>query len=82
MNELRECPFCGSTLVELQIGYHMKSDAKVGCLECSAEGPLFGTDDSRGERDWSGQAIAAWNRRASDTFTVTPAGKAALRGES
>jgi hypothetical protein len=59
--ELLPCPFCGSPNAEVQVGYHMTTDAKVACVDCSAEGPLFGTDDSRGENDWTAQAIAAWS---------------------
>lgn len=66
------CPFCGGE-GKLKTGYHMLVDAKIGCDDCYAEGPVFGTDAKDG--DYSGEAIAAWNKRTctpTTLATVTP----------
>lgn len=73
---LEACPFCGGA-AEMLVGYHAKYDVKISCLDCTAEGALFGTDDFKGERGSApheAAAIAAWNRR-----THGPALLAALR---
>jgi hypothetical protein len=78
MNTLRECPFCGD-------GAHFNGGDPVGfCVNCdnpACYGSL-GDGEERNLFRSEAEAAMAWNRRASDTFTVTPAGKAALRGES
>ena len=53
--ELKPCPFCGSTNVQLRptdsnyVYYH------VQCNNCMAQG---------GARIWEEDAVAAWNQRA------------------
>lgn len=64
--QLKPCPFCGSEAA-FKVGYHMKVDAKVGCDECGAEGPVFGTDANSG--DFRPQAADAWNRRTDEELT-------------
>ncbi len=49
--KLRECPFCGSTLVvPISCWY-------VQCTRCKASSGAYGSKE---------KAIEAWNRRASD----------------
>lgn len=50
--ELKPCPFCGSTKVESTFMGH--GALAVLCYECEAEGP-----PRENEKD----AIAAWNKR-------------------
>jgi Lar family restriction alleviation protein len=75
--ELRPCPFCGGQ-PQIAIGHRSRIDAKVCCLDCSAEGAVFGTDDYKTETDYAAQAIAAWNRRPR-TFTAAEVAEA-MRG--
>lgn len=55
---LKSCPFCGGE-AELRIGEHSFTDAKVVCVGCSAEGPIFDTECDSPIMD----AIAHWNTR-------------------
>ena len=45
------------------------------CSDCTAEGPLFGADDYKTGRNYSADAIAAWNRRAQLPITDRIGGK-------
>lgn len=51
MEELKPCPFCGSSNVTL---YEMNPNSYARCRDCGAEGSLCGSHD---------KAAAAWNRR-------------------
>lgn len=57
--EMKSCPFCGSTLVfcETDCGRH-----SVNCGGCGVEGPWCDDDD---------EAISKWNRRLSGWISVT-----------
>jgi Lar family restriction alleviation protein len=67
-DELKPCPFCGSGDVEVCVGHHANTDAKVLCKTCEAESSLFGADDWTG-KDYRPEAIAAWNRRSAPEVT-------------
>ena len=62
MSNLKCCPFCGSTNVELRFG--MFFNGAVHCNNCTAD-VVFGAvklvceDDS----DWQNAVIEGWNRR-------------------
>lgn len=68
--ELRECPFCGEGVeVNAFISIHLVY--QVECSKCEAQGPASMQLH---------EAEEMWNRRASDRYTVTDAGKAELGG--
>lgn len=50
--ELKPCPFCGSTYVDLCVS---KFSSVVACGECQSEGPNIHDE---------GEAVRKWNRRA------------------
>lgn len=54
MSELEPCPFCGG-LAEISTAV---GESWAVCLECGANGPMFGSAES---------AAAAWNTRAAVT---------------
>ncbi len=64
MSELKPCPFCGDSSVELESGRHVASglgySADVNC-ECGASGAR---EYANTEEDAKERAVAAWNRRA------------------
>lgn len=53
MDELKPCPFCGSTDLRMYIFEEDDHDVYIKCIEC------FGQINARGREN----AIAAWNRR-------------------
>lgn len=62
MAELRPCPFCGGTQIEVyhnpnnKLMYFGIEQYKVSCLRCAAQL----------HREKKEEAIAAWNRRAKE----------------
>lgn len=63
MSELKPCPFCGSTNVELRKG--MFWNGAVHCNDCSAD-VVFGAFEliAKGDYDWQTAVTDGWNRRA------------------
>ncbi len=63
MTDLKPCPFCGSTKLELaevaDPGY-----LSVDCLGCLAEGPKTYIEDHPPGTDVDTLAVAAWNERS------------------
>lgn len=57
-DELKPCPFCGST--DIEIAWYGKDGEAVICLGCGGTGSQY-TDRAK--------AIAAWNRRVDDEHT-------------
>lgn len=70
--ELRECPFCGGPAHE---GGAYGDGWIVECAssgyDCPVNPDVFGFDRA--------EAVARWNRRASDRYTVTDQGRAMLK---
>lgn len=58
--KLKPCPFCGSDQIEHIDWYH---NVRMRCVLCDT----LGTSCERLD-----QAIAAWNRRATDSDTPAP----------
>lgn len=54
-NELKPCPFCGSTRVMVQTNITFKGECATHCFYCGTFGPFC--EDKN-------EAIARWNRRA------------------
>jgi hypothetical protein len=88
MNTLRECPFCGGPASVIRDGGNevWSQSWHVGCTKCSVQFKEWGSNSWNANKaeDLAAEnrAIARWNRRPDDCYVVTPAGKAALRGES
>ena len=55
MKDLKQCPFCKCTLLEMREPYKPFEKWCVRCVNCDAEGPLEDTED---------EAREAWDRRA------------------
>ena len=64
MNELKPCPFCGGTDIQLV----QDADVYYCCMDCGTEGPWYWSSE---KNPWGKPtdtleefAIRAWNRRA------------------
>ena len=71
MNELKPCPFCGST-DHHHIASVLNGRSQVHCEYCGSEGPVCESEAS---------AIAAWNRRTPAPANVCPLPKVQCSGE-
>ena len=63
MSDLKPCPFCGSTNVELRAG--IMFNGAVHCNDCSAD-VVFNAVKliAEGNCDWITAVTNGWNRRA------------------
>ena len=76
MNELKPCPFCGSTSLKVEskhngrLYYTGTHSATVRCNKCHARGGTASCKVEKGKHradgDTEKRAIEAWNRRAND----------------
>lgn len=69
MSELKPCPFCGSTDVELRSGYLF--NGAVHCNNCTADVVfdavrLINEDGIYEETPWREAVTKGWNRRKDD----------------
>ena len=65
MNNLRACPFCGSSDVEPRKGIVM--NGAVHCNACTADVVFDAVRLIRnGDYDWQTAVTNGWNRRAND----------------
>ena len=61
--DLKPCPFCGSTNVELRKG--MIWNGAVHCNDCSADVVFEAVElIAKGDYDWQTAVTDGWNRRA------------------
>lgn len=69
--KIRACPFCTSTVVELQ--HPLSGYVHVGCNDCGATGPSFSGRRRHGPRGgvWATDAaVRAWNGEAADILSA------------
>ena len=59
--ELKRCPFCGGTNVELRSGAVF--NGAVHCNDCSADVVFDAITLFREDRDWRIAVTEGWNRR-------------------
>lgn len=71
-NQLRECPFCGSSSIDLTEAYGRKTASVFAeCLDCGATGTPFRIGHDT-------EAVNAWNARAERTCEITVDDKTAI----
>lgn len=67
MNELKPCPFCGGkakTHTGITLNVPKRSLAYCYCTQCQARSTHY--EDKKQDGTFLKEAIAAWNRRATD----------------
>lgn len=62
MTDIKPCPFCGSTLVQIVVDGYC---AWIICDNCNAEGPTASVDDYDHD-EIEDQSANKWNNRVKD----------------
>lgn len=67
---LKPCPFCGSTMIKLKTSTSKQTSGKYfqyACRSCGAQSRPFGALTEREEPDCQALALEAWNMRNDNT---------------